>query len=59
MATEFNGKIELDVRDSVPDWGPYAAPTAPEDAPNVLYLVWDDTASRHGIASAGWWKCRP
>jgi hypothetical protein len=50
MATEFNGKIELDIRDSEPDWGPYAAPTAPKDAPNVLYLVWDDT----GIAT---WDC--
>src|ERR1700752_1305376 len=50
MAKEFNGKIELDIRDSEPDWGPYAAPTAPEDAPNVLYLVWDDT----GIAT---WDC--
>ena len=50
MATEFNGKIELDIRDSEPDWGPYAAPTAPDGAPNVLYLVWDDT----GIAT---WDC--
>ncbi len=50
MATEFNGKIELDIRDSEPDWGPFAAPTAPEGAPNVLYLVWDDT----GIAT---WDC--
>jgi arylsulfatase len=50
MATEFNGKIKLDIRDSEPEWGPYAAPTAPEDAPNVLYLVWDDT----GIAT---WDC--
>ncbi len=50
MATEFNGKIELDIRDSEADWGPYAAPTAPEGAPNVLYLVWDDT----GIAT---WDC--
>jgi arylsulfatase A-like enzyme len=47
---EFNGRIELDIRDSEPDWGPYAAPTAPPDAPNVLYLVWDDT----GIAT---WDC--
>lgn len=46
----FNGKIELDIRDSEPDWGPYAAPTAPDEAPNVLYLVWDDT----GIAT---WDC--
>ena len=50
MATEFNGKIALDIRDSEPDWGPYAAPTAPEGAPNILYLVWDDT----GIAT---WDC--
>jgi arylsulfatase len=50
MATEFNGKIELDIRDSEPDWGPYAAPKAPEGAPNVLYLVWDDI----GIAT---WDC--
>ncbi|MUL64008.1 arylsulfatase [Mycobacterium sp. CBMA 234] len=50
MATEFQGKIELDIRDSEPDWGPYAAPTAPAGAPNVLYLVWDDT----GIAT---WDC--
>ncbi|CAN5473936.1 sulfatase-like hydrolase/transferase [soil metagenome] len=50
MATEFQGKIELDIRDSEADWGPFAAPTAPEGAPNVLYLVWDDT----GIAT---WDC--
>src|ERR1700758_29915 len=50
MASEFQGKIELDIRDSEPDWGPYAAPTAPQGAPNVLYIVWDDT----GIAT---WDC--
>ncbi|MCV7281910.1 arylsulfatase [Mycolicibacterium flavescens] len=50
MTTEFNGRIELDIRDSEPDWGPYAAPTAPEGAPNVLYVVWDDV----GIAT---WDC--
>ncbi|MCX8563501.1 arylsulfatase [Mycolicibacterium mucogenicum] len=50
MATEFQGTIKLDIRDSEPDWAPYAAPTAPPGAPNVLYLVWDDT----GIAT---WDC--
>ncbi|MGE5697005.1 MAG: arylsulfatase [Candidatus Sericytochromatia bacterium] len=50
MASEFAGKIEVDIRDSEPDWGPFAAPTAPEGAPNVLYIVWDDT----GIAT---WDC--
>ena len=34
--SQFNGKIELDIRDSEPDWGPFAAPTAVENAPNVL-----------------------
>jgi len=42
VANEFQGKIELDIRDSEPDWGPYLAPQAPEGAPNVLYLAWDD-----------------
>jgi arylsulfatase len=50
MTAEFNGKIALDIRDSEPDWGPYAAPVAPAGAPNVLYLVWDDI----GIAT---WDC--
>ena len=39
MAAQFTGKIELDIRDSEPDWGPFAAPAAPGGAPNVLYLV--------------------
>jgi len=40
---EFNGKIELDVRDSVPDWTPYELKKAPEDAPNILFVLYDDT----------------
>lgn len=47
MSEEFTGKIALDVRDSVPDWGPYALPTAAENAPNVLVILYDDT----GMAS--------
>jgi len=39
----FNGKIELDVRDSTADWGPYSPPVAPKDAPNVLFILYDDT----------------
>lgn len=50
MARKFEGHIALDIRDSVADWGPYAEPTAPPGAPNVLYLVWDDI----GIAT---WDC--
>jgi arylsulfatase len=39
----FKGKIALDARDSVADWGPYSAPVAPRDAPNVLVILYDDT----------------
>ncbi|MCB0829122.1 MAG: arylsulfatase [Solirubrobacterales bacterium] len=38
----FNGRIELDVRDSTPDWAPFLAPQAREGAPNVLMIAWDD-----------------
>ena len=43
MAKPFNGVIKLDVRDSKPDWTPYALPTAPKGAPNVLIVLYDDT----------------
>ncbi len=42
MPKEFQGKIALDVRDSVPDWEPYLAPKAPKGSPNVLMIAWDD-----------------
>ncbi|WP_040495474.1 arylsulfatase [Ilumatobacter nonamiensis] len=40
---EFQGKIALDVNDSVSDWTPYLNPKAPEGAPNVLVILYDDT----------------
>ena len=42
MAKGFQGKIELDIRDSEPDWAPYLAPEAPGGSPNVLLITWDD-----------------
>jgi arylsulfatase len=42
MAEQYQGKIELDIRDSTPDWTPFLAPKAPEGAPNVLFIAWDD-----------------
>ena len=42
MSQAFQGKIDLDIRDSEPDWAPYLPPKAPEGAPNVLYIAWDD-----------------
>jgi arylsulfatase A-like enzyme len=42
MSKPFKGTINLDTRDSVPDWEPYVQPVAPAGAPNVLYIVLDD-----------------
>lgn len=42
MSERWKGTVNLDIRDSVPDWGPYLQPQAPEDAPNILMIVWDD-----------------
>ena len=33
MAPDFEGKIALDIRDSVPDWAPFLAPKAPRGRP--------------------------
>ncbi len=42
MKRTFGGVINVDIRDSVPDWMPYEEPKAPERAPNVLMIVLDD-----------------
>ncbi|WP_329409632.1 arylsulfatase [Nocardia vinacea] len=42
MAIPFRGVVNLDIRDSVPDWGPYEQPKAPSGSPNVVYIVLDD-----------------
>src|ERR1035437_784258 len=42
MSVPFKGKVNVDIRDSVEDWAPFAPPQAPEGAPNVLYIVLDD-----------------
>lgn len=40
---QFKGKAALDVRESVPDWTPYTPKRAPEGAPNILLILYDDT----------------
>jgi arylsulfatase len=42
MTKSFKGTINVDIRDSQPDWAPFEPPKAPEGAPNVLYVVLDD-----------------
>ena len=42
MAAPFKGTINVDIRDSEPDWEPFEPPKAPDGAPNVVYIVLDD-----------------
>ena len=42
MSEPFKGKINVDIRDSVPDWAPFEPPRAPEGAASVVYIVLDD-----------------
>jgi arylsulfatase A-like enzyme len=42
MTEAFKGTINVDIRDSVPDWTPFEPPKAPDGAPNVVYIVLDD-----------------
>ncbi len=39
----FKGKIDLDIRNSTPDWNAFLYKKAPADAPNVLFVLFDDT----------------
>jgi Sulfatase len=42
MPKSFGGVVNVDIRDSVPDWSPFQPPKAPDGAPNVVYIVLDD-----------------
>src|SRR4051794_41889630 len=42
MTQPFKGRINVDIRDSVPDWSPFVPPKAPEGAASVVYVVLDD-----------------
>jgi len=42
MGKPFRGVINIDIRDSVPDWSPFEPPKAPEGASSVVYIVLDD-----------------
>ncbi|HEX2950389.1 MAG TPA: arylsulfatase [Armatimonadota bacterium] len=42
MPKQFQGVVNLDVRNSQPDWKPFEPPKARDEAPNVLYIVLDD-----------------
>src|SRR5262249_621874 len=40
---DFKGTMKLDIRDSKADWGPFTRKKAPEGAPNILIILYDDT----------------
>jgi arylsulfatase A-like enzyme len=42
VSEPFKGTINVDIRDSEPDWAPFEPPKAPDGAPNVVYIVLDD-----------------
>jgi arylsulfatase len=42
MPKPFKGVVNVDIRDSTPDWAPFEPPKAPDKAPNVVYIVLDD-----------------
>jgi arylsulfatase A-like enzyme len=42
VGASFQGRIDVDIRDSEPDWAPFEPPRAPEGSPNVVYIVLDD-----------------
>jgi arylsulfatase A-like enzyme len=42
MPVPFRGSIDVDIRDSEPDWAPFEPPRSPAGAPNVVYIVLDD-----------------
>jgi hypothetical protein len=58
MGKEFHGKIELDIRDSKPDWSPYLTDEAPEGSPNVLIVRYDDTGLAAWSPFGGRSRCR-
>src|SRR4051794_26404436 len=42
MSKPFKGTINIDIRDSEPDWSPFEPPRAPDGAPSIVYVVLDD-----------------
>jgi arylsulfatase len=52
-ARKFQGDIELDIRDSKPDWPAFLPTAPPKDAPNVLVILYDDTGQAAWSAYGG------
>ncbi len=53
MPREFQGRIELDIRDSTPDWDAFLDTRAAPSSPNVLVVLYDDTGQAAWSAFGG------
>ena len=53
MPKRFKGIINVDVRDSTPDWEPFLPPRAREGSPNILWVIVDDTGIGAGDTFGG------
>ncbi len=53
MPKKFKGVIDLDIRDSKPDWDAFLQTKAPKNAPNVLVILYDDTGQAAWSAYGG------
>src|SRR6188508_3596992 len=53
MSKPFQGEVKLDVRDSTADWSAFLPERAPEGAPNVLVVLYDDTGQAAWSAYGG------
>lgn len=53
MSKKFKGVIDLDIRDSKPDWDAFLQTKAPKNAPNVLVILYDDTGQAAWSAYGG------
>ncbi len=42
MPKRFSGVVNIDIKDSTPDWTPFEQPKAPDGSPNIVYIVLDD-----------------
>jgi hypothetical protein len=59
MPKQFKGEIKLDVRESTPDWDAFLAGRAPQGAPNVLVVLYDDTGcAAWSAGSSTTWRGR-
>ncbi len=42
MGSTYRGVVNMDIRDSVPDWAPFEQPKAAPGSPNIVFIVLDD-----------------